>query len=428
LNGRPALAHRQAAGIPGGIVFLKVPATANRPKDTMNLILFSGGIGYGGLGRILSEVSCRLPDSVSRTIVLMEDRVAYPYRGTMRILGENCLKRLPIKGLRLLLNALKFRRVVREIRPDAVLCFNHDARAVNFLAKMTLPCMRYRTVIAALGVATQYEKYFAGSRKRLHRLLVFLLLRHADRIIAITDGVRSDLISGFQVEPGKIEVVYGSVDFQKALELASEAVDHPWFGQDVPIVALSGRLVFEKNHADLLKAFAIVRKQKSCRLAFVGDGPEQSALENMARNLGVASDVLFLGYQKNPFKFVARSSVFAFPSLFEAQGLVLIEAMAVGCPVAAYDCPVGPREMLAPGTQGPVRGGAIEEAAYGLLVPTGNVELLAEAILRLLEDGRLHARYSRLGKERAAHFDAQKMADGYYRVLKQAVSKDAAHS
>jgi len=395
----------------------------NKPEGKMNLILFLGAIGYGGLGRIMSDVSCRLPESVNQTVVLLENRVVYPYQGRLRILGKNCLKRLPVKGLRLFLNVLKFRKMINETKPDVVLCFNHDARAINYLAKMSLPWNRYRTVIAALGIATQYEKYFAGSRNRLHRLLVFLLLRHADRIIAITEGVKSDLIAGFKADPGKIDVIYGSVDLRAALELASETVDHPWFSQNVPIVALSGRMVYEKNQADLLKAFAIARKQKCCRLALIGDGPEQSALQSLAENLGISKDVLFLGYQKNPFKFISRSSVFAFPSLFEAQGLVLIEAMAVGCPVVAYDCPVGPREMMAPGTGGSGCGDNIEEAAYGLLVPTGNVEVFAQAILRLLDDPRLRARYSKLGAERARHFDPQDMAEGYFRVLTASASR-----
>ncbi len=394
-----------------------------RPEAKMNLVLFLSALGYGGLGRIMSDVSCRLPENVNQTMVLLKDRVMYPYRGRLRILGKNCLKRLPVKGLRLLLNVLKFRKLIREVKPDAVLCFNHDARAINFLAKMSLPWMRYGTTIAALGIATQYEKYFPGSRKPLHRLLVFMLFRHADRVIAITEGVKSDLVAGFKVDSRKIKVVYGAVDFQKSAELASEPVDHPWFSQDVPIIVLSGRLVFEKNQSDLMKAFAMVRKQKSCRLALIGDGPEQSALQTLAETLDISMDVLFLGYQENPFKFVSRSSVFAFPSLFEAQGLVLIEAMAVGCPIVAYDCPVGPREMLAPGTGGSVCGDNIEEAAYGLLVETGNVEAFAKAILRLLDDAQLRDRYSRLGAERAKQFDPQDMADGYFRVLADSISR-----
>ena len=389
----------------------------------MNLVLFLSAMGYGGLGRIMSDVSCRLPESVNQTIVLLQDRVMYPYRGRLRILGEDCLKPLPVKGLRLFLNVLKFRKMLREVKPDAVLCFNHDARAINFLAKMSLPWMRYGTTIAALGVATQYEKYFPGSRNRLHRLLIFMFFRHADRVIAITEGVKSDLVAGFRVDPKKIKVIYGAVDFHKSAERASEAVDHPWFSQDVPIIVLSGRLVFEKNQSDLLKAFAIARKQKRCRLALIGDGPEQSALNALAQTLDISKDVLFLGYQENPFKFVARSSVFAFPSLFEAQGLVLTEAMAVGCPIVAYDCPVGPREMLAPGTSGPVCGDNIEEAAYGLLVPTGNVEVFAKAILRLLDNSQLRDKYSRLGIERARQYDPQDMADGYLRVLADTIAR-----
>jgi glycosyltransferase involved in cell wall biosynthesis len=160
-----------------------------------------------------------------------------------------------------------------------------------------------------------------------------------------------------------------------------------------------------------------VRKQKCCRLVFIGDGIMRDALTRLAQDLGVAEDVLFTGFQSNPHKFVARSRVFAFPSLFEAQGLVLVEAMAVGCPVVAYDCPVGPREMLAPGTRKSMGISDIEEASYGLLVPPGNVEVFAQAIMRLLEDLTLRDRYARAGKERATHFNVQEMVDKYQRVL-----------
>ncbi len=62
--------------------------------DEIKLILFLSSIGYGGLGRIMSDVSCRLPDDVIQTTVLLEDRVVYPHKGQLRILGKNCFKRL----------------------------------------------------------------------------------------------------------------------------------------------------------------------------------------------------------------------------------------------------------------------------------------------------------------------------------------------
>jgi glycosyltransferase involved in cell wall biosynthesis len=195
--------------------------------------------------------------------------------------------------------------------------------------------------------------------------------------------------------------------------MAAEPVDHPWFSDNVPIIALSGRLVFEKNQADLLRAFSIVRHDANSRLVLIGDGVEKGNLVRLARDLGIESHVLFTGFQANPHKYIARSAVFAFPSLFEAQGLVMLEAMAVGCPVIAYDCPVGPREMLAPGTCTPAGAWDMEEALYGILVPNGNVEKLARGILRLLNNSPLREHYSRIAGERTTHFDAEDMTRRY---------------
>ena len=261
------------------------------------------------------------------------------------------------------------------------------------------------------------QKYFATSRTWLHRVLVFLVHKYSYRIIACSEGVKSDLVANLKVAPQKIDVIYSPVDVQKVTQMVTETVDHPWFSEKIPIIVTSGRLAFEKNQVDLVKAFALVRRERPCRLVLAGDGELKGALARLARDLGVEGDVLFLGFQKNPFKFIVRCTLFAFPSLFEGQGLALIEAMAVGCPVVAYDCPVGPREILAPGTARPTHFDDVEEAEYGLLVSVGNVEALAKAIQRLLDDDRLRDRYSFLGRKRAMHFDVEEMAGMYLRVI-----------
>jgi glycosyltransferase involved in cell wall biosynthesis len=383
----------------------------------LNLILFMPFMSWGGMGKIASDISCTLPQSVNQTIVLLEDRVAYPYQGRLLILGKDCLKPHAVKGMRLLLNVLKFRRVLKEVKPDVVLAFHHDARVVNFLSGLSLPTFRYTTMLSAQGVASQYGKYSAGSRTHLHRFLIYLIHKYAQKVIACTEGVKADLISAFGVEPKKIEVISNSVDALEIRQMASEAVEHSWFSEGVPIIVSSGRLVFEKNQLDLIKAFALVRKEKPCRLALIGDGNLRDAVARLAGELGVSEDVLFAGYQKNPSKFVAKSTVFAFSSLYDAQPFALIEAMAVGCPIVAYDCPVGPRDLLAPGTSPSTSINGIEQAEFGLLVPPGNVEILAKAILQLLDDVQMRGRYSQAGLERAMHFSLQDMAERYFAVL-----------
>ena len=386
----------------------------------MKLIIFTASSGWAGLSRIVSDISCRLPETVHQTIVLLEGGMRYPYRGRLRTLGENSRKHLPVRGLRMLLNAVKFRSILKQEDPDAVLVFHHDARAINFLAQVSLHASRCRTIAVILDVPTQYKRYFPGSRGRLHNLLISHILRHAHRIIATAEAVKSDIVSGYGVAPGKTDVIYAGVDSQKVAKMAEEAVDHPWFFENVPIIVSSGRFVFQKNLADLLAAFALVREKRPCRLVLIGDGEKREALKQTAANLGVADSVLFLGYQQNPFKFIARSRVFAFTSLFDAQPLAIMETMAAGCPIVAYDCPGGTREMLALGPRKSSDG--IEEAEYGLLVPVGNVDLLSNAIMRLLEDQSLRARYSQLGRERARHFGIPEMAEEYFNVITAAVS------
>ena len=383
----------------------------------MKIIIFLPHLNYGGISRTASDLSCALPPSIKQHIVLLEDRVAYPYRGILHILGERCRKRLLVPGLRLLLNAIAFRRLLAKIEPDAVIAFHHDPREINYLAGLSLSHMQYRTVTVVLGVHSQAHQHPAKIRTRLHNLLVGEIYRKAHRIIACTQGVKADLLSSFKIEPGKIEVIPSAVDPGKIRRMASDPVDHPWFLEKIPIVISVGRFVREKNQRDLLKAFALIRKDRNCRLVLVGEGEMRDELRRLAADLKISNEVFFTGFQDNPFKFLARAEVFVLPSLHEAQGIAVVEALAVGCPVVAYDCPVGPREMLSPRNPAVSSSANIDYAEYGVLVPVGNVELLAQAILNLLNDGKLRHRYVKLGVDRALQFNMKDMISGYLKAI-----------
>jgi glycosyltransferase involved in cell wall biosynthesis len=125
-------------------------------------------------------------------------------------------------------------------------------------------------------------------------------------------------------------------------------------------------------------------------------------LKSYAQELGVANKVLFVGYQANPMPFVKAARVSVLSSEFEAFGLVVVEAMAVGTPVIATDCPWGPGEII----------GANND--YGILVPVGDEAAMAEALERILNDDDLYAHYSNVGLQRAQNYS--------YSVLRQAWS------
>jgi glycosyltransferase involved in cell wall biosynthesis len=138
-------------------------------------------------------------------------------------------------------------------------------------------------------------------------------------------------------------------------------------------------------------------------LAIVGAGELEEGLKRIAAECGIERQVYFLGWQSNPFKYMARASLFVSPALTEGFGLALLEAMACGLPVIATDCPGGQAEIVAP--QG--------TPEYGMLVPVADEKALAEAITRMLGDVELRNRYIDAGLRRVKDFDRTVFLERY---------------
>jgi glycosyltransferase involved in cell wall biosynthesis len=139
-------------------------------------------------------------------------------------------------------------------------------------------------------------------------------------------------------------------------------------------VVAAGRFVREKGFDVLLRAMRSVRDSRVCKLILLGEGPLRDSLNALVSEMGLAADVDFPGFERNPFKFMANADAFVLSSRFEGLPGVLIQAMACGAPVVATDCPSGPSEIIsAPGKN-------------GLLVPVDDVQALAAALTRLLDD------------------------------------------
>ena len=108
-------------------------------------------------------------------------------------------------------------------------------------------------------------------------------------------------------------------------------------------------------------------------LLILGEGTERDRLLDIVKELGLDHFVEFHGFVSNPHAYISRASVLALSSRWEGFGNVLVEALAAGTPVVSTDCPGGPSEILEYGT-------------FGKLVPVGNAEAFADAILNTLDD------------------------------------------
>lgn len=183
----------------------------------------------------------------------------------------------------------------------------------------------------------------------------------ADRVVAISEAVRARLLEA-GVPSGRIALIPSAVD----VERLSQAPPDPWRppGRDPrPYLLAVGALTPEKGHRCLLEAHA--RLTPRPLLVLVGDGTERAALEGLARERGTSPDVLFLGALPDATACIRGAMVLVQPSLREALGTAVLEALALGTPVVASDTG-GLPEVLA--------GGA------GILVPPGDPSALAAAL------------------------------------------------
>ncbi len=291
-------------------------------------------------------------------------------------------------------------RYLRRERPRALLACADGANVVALWAKR-LAGGATRVLISTHTNVSENARQASQARGRLIPYFMRHCYHWADDVIAVSHGVASDLAATAGLDRGRIRVIYNPVDTAGILGRAKEPLAHSWFRLGEPPVVLSlGRLTRQKDYPTLVRAFAAVRGQRRVRLMILGEGEDRAGLEALARELGCEADVALPGFVANPYPLLAAARLFVLSSAWEGFGNVLIEAMAVGTPVIATDCPWGPAEVL-------------EHGRHGRLVPVGDVEALARAIEDVLDappaaNGSL---------DRAAQFSTERIAAEYLRVI-----------
>ena len=167
-------------------------------------------------------------------------------------------------------------------------------------------------------------------------------------------------------------MIYNPIVTSDLLKKSEAPLEHPWFKSGEPPVILGvGRLTAQKAFDVLITAFAQVRESQQARLLILGEGEDRPMLEALVKRLGLEQDIALPGFVSNPYSYMAHASLFVLSSRWEGLPTVLVEAMSVGTPVIATDCPSGPREIL-------------RDGQYGPLVPVDDPAALARAIQNLL--------------------------------------------
>lgn len=289
---------------------------------------------------------------------------------------------------------------LRTAKPDAILAAGTQSNLAAIIARAAA-VIPARLVVSEHNTLSIVARRGHGVFRRAYPRLIRRFYPEADAVAAVSRGVAQDLAQTAHLPEELITLIYNPVDVEAITRAGEMPAEHPWLtDRSRPIVLGVGRLHRQKDFSTLIRAFAIARKEHDLRLAILGEGSERKMLEALCHQLGVRDDVLMPGFVDNPFVWMNRASLFVLSSAWEGFALVLVEALASGCPVISTDCPNGPREILQDGT-------------YGSLVPIGNPEAMASAMLATLAAPPDAAR----SRARAAEFSVSATVAGYSRLL-----------
>ena len=260
---------------------------------------------------------------------------------------------------------------LKTARPDALLVAKDRAgrAALRATARAGLDIPVYIRLGTNLSAALERKDAFS---RWLRVAPMRRLYPRAAGVIAVSEGVRQDTIKVTGLSPERVHVIRNPVITPTLATQAAEPIPHDWLrDKTLPVVMGMGRLTQQKDFPTLIRAFAQIQDAHPSRLILLGEGKDREALQQLVSELKIAERVLFAGFQKNPYAWLARADLFVLSSAWEGSPNALTEALALGIPSVSADCPSGPVEIL-------------DRGRYGPLVAVGDVVGMAAAMRRTL--------------------------------------------
>lgn len=288
---------------------------------------------------------------------------------------------------------------LRREKPDALVTAHTHVNIVS-IALCKLAFVPTKVMVTIHTATSRDDESGKSKRKRLNKALSKLTYPFADHIVAVSSPVADDLAEYLGLKRERIEVIYNPVVGQAMLDKSKSDVEHPFFESGEQVILSVGRLTEQKDYATLLRAFQKLREHKKAKLIILGEGEEREALEKLAQSLGVNQALDLPGFLPNPYAFMRKADLFVSSSAWEGLPTVMIEALALGLPVVATDCPGGTREIL-------------ENGKVGRLTAVADAPALATAMLE-----SLNSQTNTLELEkRGLSFSEDASADHYLRSL-----------
>jgi glycosyltransferase involved in cell wall biosynthesis len=398
------------------------------------LILMVPQLRRGGAERVVSRLSFILNEFYDVTIVVFDDEnITYEYGCELVTLNakpnpnSNIIKKL----FNIIKRIYLYNKFKRKNKVDITYSFGDTANIINVFSfgndKKIISIRGFKRV--RLGRDLK-DKYFLKPLSKL-------ICNKSDKIVAVSNLMSETISREYNLPSTKVKTSYNGYDSENIISLSKEQLsreDHERFGSD-RILVTAGTFRSAKGYWHLIKAFSIVlKKEKNVKLLILGedDGQNRLKVEKLAEALNISKNIIYGGYQTNPYKYFNRSTLYILSSTSEGFPNALVEAMTCGLPIIASDCKSGPREIMAPNTDIFSSTHTVNFENYGILVKEMNDEenydhlyteecdqYLAEGILELLKNENLRLEYVEKSKQRAKDFNHVNWLKNQLEILKE---------
>ena len=284
--------------------------------------------------------------------------------------------------------AYRISRVCKRNNIDIIQAHSAHAVTIGLLIKVFLPKLK---LIAVRRVDFSVNKNFVSKFKYTNNKI--------DKIICISEFIKSVLIKD-GINESKLITIRSGVDINKfdGAEVPQDFRENLGVLKDEILIGTVAALAGHKDFPNLLKAFSIVvSKHKNVKLCIVGDGPMRDEITNIINELGITERVLLLGYREDVGKYLKSLDIFVLASKKEGLGTSVIDALAVGLPVVATKAGGIPE--------------IIKNDYNGILVETGNPQMLADGILELVMNHTSRKQFSSTAVSSVAKFSIKNTID-----------------
>ena len=260
-------------------------------------------------------------------------------------------------------------------------------------------------------IATNHVWHGSDVKLKVYEALDSLLLRFADRIIAVSDEIREDLLSK-RIKAHRIERIFNGIDVSSVMPIALGKDLRAEFGinnGDIVVTSV-GRLSPEKGHTVLLEAAQeLIKKHNNLKFLIVGDGPLRESLQFDVRSRQFEKHVKFLGIREDVSEILSISDIYVNSSYIEGLPLTILEAMRSRLPIVATKSGGTPQ--------------VISEGKTGILVNSGNSEELKNAIEMLLSDAKKRQKLGNEAyKDLCEKFSIERMGKSYSKVYDEVLA------